>query len=123
MSENLKGRLDLVLARLVEEGCKRAQAVTGFDFWNGLPEHGQSGMKQITEDLIDQAGIPRVAIDLPRTLAAGLVEFVGGGSDDRSRHPRTAESGEATRSPHAPSGRARPRPRKRNDPGIRRRNV
>lgn len=122
MSENLKGRLDLVLARLVEEGCKRAQAVTGFDFWNGLPEHGQSGMKQITEDLIDQAGIPRVAIDLPRTLAASLAELVGGGSAP-ARSDEATRSSDGPRNPHAPSGRPRPRPRKRNEPGIRRRNV
>lgn len=121
MSENLKGRLDLVLARLVEEGCKRAQAVTGFDFWNGLPEHGQSGMKQITEDLIDQAGIPRVPIDLPRTLAASLAELVGGGSTP-ARSSEAARSSDA-HNPHAPSGRPRPRARKRNEPGIRRRNV
>lgn len=79
MSDPVKGRLDVLLARLVEEGCKRAQAATGFDFWNGLPEHGQSGMKQVTEDLIDQCGIPRVPVDIPRTLAAGLASLAGAG--------------------------------------------
>lgn len=91
MSET-KGRLDVFLARLVEEGCKRVEARTGFDFWNGLPDHGQSGMKQIVEDLIDQCGIPRVPVDLPRTLTrAGLAELSELGSD-------RAKSGEPARS-------------------------
>ena len=110
MSDQVQGRLDLALARVVEEFCTRAKAATGIDFWNGLPGYGQSGLKQITEDVIDRAGIPRLPVDIPRTLAAGLVDFIEGGS---------------TASPaHSPSGRAkRPPPRRNHDDHGRRRNV
>ena len=91
MSDTVQGRLDLALARVVEEFCTRAKAATGIDFWNGLPGYGQSGLKQITEDVIDRAGIPRIPIDLPRTLASNLVEFVVGGD-------APVKSGEPTRS-------------------------
>jgi hypothetical protein len=74
MTDDPRGRLDIVLLRLVEMGCGKLKEKTGFDFWNGLPEHGQSGMREITNDLIDHLKIPRVPIDIPATLAANLTQ-------------------------------------------------
>jgi hypothetical protein len=72
MTDDPRGRLDIVLLRLVEMGCEKLKEKTGFDFWNGLPEQGQSGMREITNDLIDHLKIPRVPIDVTRTLASNL---------------------------------------------------
>lgn len=83
MEENPKGRLDILLLKLGEAVCSRIKAHTGVDLWEGDPANNQSGLKTLTNEFIDQCGIPRAPIDIPRTLAAALA----GKGDARSIGP------------------------------------
>lgn len=76
MTEDPRGRLDILLLRLGEAICGRIKAHTGVDLWEGSPALNQTGLKQLTNEFIDQCGIPRASIDLPRTIAnlAGSIE-------------------------------------------------
>ena len=105
-----RGRLDILLLRLGEAICGRIKAHTGVDLWEGSPATNQSGLKQLTNEFIDECGIPRQAIDIPRTIAAALAGKIEDGSRQlptgRRRERTVNRNGEPLR------------PRSRRDYGV-----
>jgi hypothetical protein len=82
-----RGRLDILLLRLGEAICGRIKAHTGIDLWEGSPSTNQSGLKALTNEFIDECGIPRRPIDIPRTIAA-LAGKIEDGSSPPRLHPK-----------------------------------
>jgi hypothetical protein len=70
------GRVDILILRLAEELARRMSVQTGLDFWNGNPALGQSGLKQIAEQIIRDANIPSEPIDVPMTIARNVLHLV-----------------------------------------------
>jgi hypothetical protein len=100
-----RGRVDLLLLRLGEAICGRIQAHTGVDLWEGSPALNQTGLKQLTNEFIDQCGVPRAPIDIPRTLVLALT----GKSEEKppQLQAKPAASNWGSTRPHAAHGRVR----------------
>ena len=70
MTEDPKGRLDILLRRLAREVCARIEAQTGGDLWE------KGGIRKFVDQKIREFNIPAEPIDLPATLCRNVLKLL-----------------------------------------------